>query len=153
LFSKARLGDCLAFLLLLPLPVVAYTITPWSFTPGTDFTLADSAADHKPLTYSGASGSGSQSDTGSPTVTGSAGETLRAHLDLTGLTIHSGSLTVSITVGSTTVSQTFNASNPVFDFGPIALAAGSQGIQVNFSFSSGVLWNYTSSGINSLAFR
>jgi hypothetical protein len=41
--------------------------------------------------------------------------------------------TVSITVGSTTVSQTFTSSNPVFDFGPIALPAGSQGVQVNFS--------------------
>jgi hypothetical protein len=153
LFGKAKLRVCLAFLLLLPLPVVAYTITPWSFTPGTDFTLADCAADHKPLTYTGASGSGAQSDTGQSTVTGSAGETLSAHLDLNGLTLRSGSLTVSITVGSTTVSQTFTSSNPVFDFGPIALPAGSQGVQVNFSFSCGALWNYTSSGINSLAFR
>jgi hypothetical protein len=152
LFSKAKLSACLAFLLLLPLPVVAYTIAPWSFSTGKNFNLSDTSADNKTLTYTGTSGQGNDSVTATSTVTASAGETLSAHLDLTGLTFTSGSLTVSITVGTTTLSHTFTTDNPVFDFGPIALAAGSQAIQVNFSFPP-AKWNYTSSTTNNLVFR
>jgi hypothetical protein len=153
LLSKAKLSACLAFLLLLPLPVVAYTIAPWSFTPGKNFNLSDTSADNKTLTYTGNAGQGNDSVTGTSTVTASAGETLSAHLDLTGLAISSGSLTVSLTVNGTTVSHTFlSGDSMVFDFAPIALAAGSQSIQVTFSFPP-AKWNYTASTTSNLVFR
>jgi hypothetical protein len=153
LFSKAKLGACLACLLLLPLPLVAYTIAPWSFTPGKNFSLTDSSTDHKTLTYNGSSGQGNDRATATSTVTASAGETLSAHLSLPGLTFqNNGSLTVTITVGSTTRTHTLNADNPVFDFPGIALAAGSQNITVSFQFNN-ASWDYTASTPSNLVFR
>jgi hypothetical protein len=153
LFSKARLGAGLAFLLLLPLPVVAYTISGWTFTDGANFSLSTSSADNKTLTYNGSSGSGPDAAMATSTVTASAGETLIAHFDLTGLQVRSGNLKIFLTVGSNTVQQTFNPNNPVFDFKGIPLAVGSQPIQVRFEYSSGALWSYTQSTPGNLVFR
>jgi hypothetical protein len=154
LFSKARLGAGLAFLLLLPLPVAAYIIDTWSFV-NMGSVLSDTSPDHKTLTFTDTPmPPKADSSMGTSTVTASAGETLSAHLDLTGMTITKGNLTVTIQVGSTMLPpQTFSGTITTADFGPIDLAAGRQNIVVNFTFSSNATFTYTPSTTSNLVFR
>src|SRR5436190_2205994 len=95
-FGSQVMGGLTACFLLLPLPALAYTISTWTFV-NNGVSLVDNSADHKTLNFGGSSGGSNFSAKGNSTATATAGETLNAHLDLTGLTMLRGSLTVSIT--------------------------------------------------------
>jgi len=153
-----RLGTRLAgglavCLLLLPVPALAYTISSWSFTNTGSAFLSDSSADHKSLSFNGSSGGSNFNEKGKSNVTAGAGESLRAHLDMTGLNMIAGTLTVTITLGNgQTQSMTFSTSNPVFDFGPLALTSGTDTLNVTFQFSSNARFTYSASTAVNLQF-
>ncbi len=154
-FGTRAVGSLVTCLLLLPLPVLAYTISPWTFTDnGVALSETIGTTDHKSLSYGSGSGGSGFSGTGDSTVTGTAGEVVNAHLNMSGLTIIRGSLTVSITINGVTHSVTVTGpGNLQQDFAPWVLAAGSQPIHVLFQWSVGAQYVYNATTAVNLQFR
>jgi hypothetical protein len=155
LVNKARIGAALTCLLLLPLPLVAYTISTWSFA-NHGVALSDITTNHKALTYSGASGGPNFNSTATSTITGTVNEAVMAHLDLQGMNITVGTLTVTITVGSQSHAFVFTGSNPMADWSGangFTLTSTSAPVTVKFQFSSNASFTYNSTSQNQLVFR
>jgi hypothetical protein len=148
------LGGLLAGLLLLPLPVFAYTISSWTFSshginasnPGGD---TKSIQEVIPVAGAGSNAS----NVGTSTITGSS-ETANVIGNLAGLTIISGDLKIAVTVGSTT--QTTVLTGTLSNNIPLGAFSvnGSQSLSVNFAFENATFsYNSSQATSSTIAFR
>ncbi len=144
------LGGFVACLLLLPLPVLAYTINnTWSFF-NNGVSLDDHSTDHKSLTYTGSNGGPGDSADGFNTITGTAGEKVNLSVNLQGLFIFSGSLTISYNIGGTgAITETVTSSNfqgtitdDMTHATFLTLAGGTQNLHISFLWSSNASFQY-----------
>jgi len=164
----SSLGGILTCLMLLPLPVLAYTIGAW--TPvDNGVNLTNNSSGNTPpntvLTFSSSSpNAGSPSATATSTVTGSSpSDTLSAKLYLNGLSLTTGSLTVTVSVIYMGVTQgTLSATITGTPVAPIQLTTISNGteltlngqpetLSVSFSFS-GSVFSYIPTTTSNLVF-
>jgi hypothetical protein len=154
-FGTRAVGGLVTCLLLLPLPVLAYTIAPWTFTDnGVSLAETIGTTDHKSLSYGSGSGGSGFSGSGQSTINGSANETVAAHLNMAGLTIIRGFLTVTITIGGVSHSVVVTGpANLQQDFAPFTLAGGNQSISVLFQWSVGAQYVYNATTAVNLQFH
>jgi hypothetical protein len=148
-------GGFVACLLLLPMPVLAYTISQWTFVDN-GASLQDNSVDHKTLVYGGSIGGPNFSAMGNSTITAvMPGEAVNTSLDMTGLSLQRGSLTVTIQiVGSGTVSFVITPGSPLtHNFPTLFLTGGTQQVIVKFQFSSDARFTFNGSSQGNLFFR
>jgi len=152
----ATASGLLAGLMILPLPAFAFTISNWSFV-NMGVNAFNPNGDTKIIEYVIPSGGFNSNigNTGNSNIQGFAGEQVSAFLNLTGMTIFNGSLTVSVTVGSQTVSHTFGpGAVTTFAFGPYTLNGSLQAVNVQFHFNGATFsYNGTQSTVFHLIFR
>jgi hypothetical protein len=152
--KSATFGGLVAGLLLLPLPVLAYSISPWTFAPSGINAISPNP-DNKTLQYfiPGA-GFGNAGNTATSTITqtGASPETANVFANLAGLNIRSGDLKITVTIGSQTVTTilTGNITSNNIPLGAF-LVSGSQQVSIKFQFEN-ASWT-DSSTVNTIVFR
>lgn len=145
-FGKHAGGAVLACVLLLPLPAFAYTISGWQFTDN-GVAINDNSVDHKTLQFGATSGGQNYSATAGPPIVsnvtqpnifGSAGEQVQLYVDLSGLTLIRGTVTVSLKVNDTnTISLVFNGTTPAHNQAYLSSGTLVPNTASNFNFLSG----------------
>jgi hypothetical protein len=152
--KTATFGGLVAGLLLLPLPVFAYSIADWTIT-GHGVNAISPNADNKTLEYfipgSGFGSNASNFATSTITQTAASPETANVFANLSGLKITSGDLKITVTVGSTTVTTVL--SGALTDNIPLGsfLVSGSQTVSINFQFENATFTD--TSTVNTIVFR
>jgi hypothetical protein len=134
--------------------VSSFTLSPWTFSDnGVRLSESAGSSDHTQLSFGSSSGGSDFSGMGDSTINGTGGGTVNVHLDMSGLTIIKGSLTVTVTIGGESSSVTVTSSRDLQqDLAPFTLAGGSQDVQVQFQWSTGAQYVYNGTTSDNVQF-